>query len=39
MSALSNNKMQRTKHCPDGASPLILVLDGRHNRTPRAISG
>jgi hypothetical protein len=24
-----NNKMQRTKHCSDGASPLILVLGGR----------
>ena len=24
--APSNNKMQRTKHCPNGASPLILVL-------------
>jgi hypothetical protein len=23
-----NNKMQRTKHGQDGASPLILVLDG-----------
>jgi len=22
-----NNKMQRTKHGPDGASPLILVLN------------
>jgi hypothetical protein len=28
-----NNKMQRTKHGPDGASPLILVLCGsRSNR-------
>ena len=26
---LQNNKMQRTKHGQDGASPLILVLDGR----------
>jgi len=23
-----NNKMQRTKHGPDGASPLILVFAG-----------
>jgi len=24
----ANNKMQRTKHGSNGASPLILVLDG-----------
>jgi hypothetical protein len=27
--APDNNKMQRTKPGQDGASPLILVLDGR----------